>query len=81
MKKPVDLTRGLFFESIEYAERKEAITTGKAYVHFFPSGLAEQVAIHITDKKTLNWTITIHPLTGRAEVYERKVSLKELTSS
>ena len=78
VKSPIQLPRGLFFESVEYANMKEPITKGKAYIHYFPSGLSENAAIHITNRKTLNWTITIHPLTGRAEVYERKATLKEL---
>jgi general secretion pathway protein H len=77
MKKPLKPPRGLFFESVEYAT-KEPITQGLAYIHFFPQGLAEDAAIHFTDKKNLNWTMTINPLTGRAQVYERKISLKEL---
>jgi prepilin-type N-terminal cleavage/methylation domain-containing protein len=78
MKKPVKLPRGLFFESVEYTSRSKPVTAGKAFIHFLPSGLAEQAAIHITDKKTLNWTIEINPLTGKANLYERKLTLKEL---
>lgn len=78
LKRPVRLPRGLFFGGVEFGSKEKEITSGTAYVHFFPQGLAEEVAIHLTDRKTLNWTITIHPLTGRAEIYERKVTLKEL---
>lgn len=77
MRKAQKLPRGLAFESVEFAT-KEPITQGLAYVHFFPQGLSEDVAIHLTDKVNLNWTITINPLTGRAQVYERKITLKEL---
>jgi prepilin-type N-terminal cleavage/methylation domain-containing protein len=76
--KPVDLPKGLFFESVEYGNREKAIVEGPAYIHFFSQGLAEEAAIHLTNRKTLNWTIAINPLTGRADVYERKISLKEL---
>lgn len=78
LRSPQKLPRGLFFGSVDYATRAEPVTSGTAYVHFFPQGLAEEVAILLTDKKNLNWTITVNPLTGRADVYERKVSLKEL---
>lgn len=77
-KGAVSLPKGLFFENVEFGAREKAIDQGVAYIHFFPSGLSEDVAIHMTDRKTLNWTILINPLTGRAEVLERKVSLKEL---
>lgn len=79
-KRPVQLPRGLYFESVEYTSKEEAITSGKAYIHFFPQGLAEEAAIHLTDRGNLNWTIVINPLTGRAEAYQRKVSLEELKS-
>ena len=74
----ITLPSGLFFADVEYANKKEPITQGRAFVHFFPHGLSEEVAIHVTDRKSLNWTITVHPLTGRADVYERRAELKEL---
>lgn len=81
LKNPVALPRGLFFGSVEVAGRTKAVQTGVAFVHFFPSGLVEESAIHVTDRKTLNWTIALSPLTGRPDVFERDVSLKELRSS
>ena len=78
VKNPIALPRGLFFEGVELGSRDKEIVGGKAYIHFFPQGLSEEAAIHVSDRKGLNWTITIHPLTGRAEVFERKVTLKEL---
>ncbi len=74
----VALPRGLFFESVELASREQPVTEGKAYIHFFSKGFSEDAALHLTDRKTLNWTILINPLTGRAEVFERKISLKEI---
>ncbi len=78
IKSPVELPKGLFFGEIEYSDKERLSEDGIHHVHFFPQGLSDQVAIHLTDKKTLNWTITIHPLTGRADVYEKKISLQEL---
>lgn len=78
--KPKNLPRGLYFEGVEYPGDGDMIETGTTYIHFFSKGLADAAAIHLTDRKTLNWTITINPLTGRAEVFERKVSLKELSN-
>jgi hypothetical protein len=80
MKKPKKLPRGLAFDRVEYTNRKEPLTEGKAYINFYPQGLADEAAIHLTDHKTLNWTITIEPLTGRAQVYERDIALKELVA-
>lgn len=78
LKGEVALPKGLFFADVEYGNKKELVEKGRTYVHFFPHGLSEEVAIHVTDRRTLNWTITVHPLTGRADVYERRASLKEL---
>lgn len=80
MKRAVSLPRGLLIEDVEKVGRERAITEGKAYINFFPQGLAEEAAIHLGDGKTLHWTIVINPLTGRADVYEKHVSLKELKS-
>jgi prepilin-type N-terminal cleavage/methylation domain-containing protein len=79
LKKAQDLPNGLYFDSVEMSTR-EPQTSGVVYVHFFPQGLAEDAVIHLSDRKTLNWTIAINPLTGRADVYERKIPFKELRS-
>jgi general secretion pathway protein H len=78
LKGTVTLPKGLHFEEVEYGAREKSIGEGNAMIHFFPQGISEEVAIHLTDHKTLNWTITINPLTGRADVFEKKVTLKEL---
>lgn len=72
------LNGGLVFEGVEVNGRKNEITKGLAYVHFFPQGLSDEAVIKIGDRKTLAWSIVIHPLTGAAEILQRKVTLKEL---
>jgi general secretion pathway protein H len=79
-KEPVKFGKGLFIEGVEYSSKTKEISAGVAYVHFLPLGLVEECAIHITDRKTLNWTIYIHPLTGHSQVFEKKVSLKDITN-
>jgi general secretion pathway protein H len=78
LKKPVELPNGFYFGEIEYGNRSEGISEGVAYIHFFPQGLTEEAVIHLTDRKTLNWTIALHPITGRADLYEKKLGLKDL---
>lgn len=78
LKKPRELPRGFYFGEIEYGNRSEAVGDGTAYIHFFPQGLVEEAVIHLTDRRKLNWTIALHPITGRANLYEGKVPLKEL---
>lgn len=78
LKKSVTLPKGLRFLDVEKTGRDDVITSGPAYINFYPSGLSEEAAIHMGDGKTLNWTVVINPLTGRADVYEKRITLKEL---
>ncbi len=78
LKKTIALPAGLMFLDVEKTGRDDAVIEGKAYINFYPQGLSEEAAIHIGDGKSLNWTIVINPLTGRADVYEKHVTLKEL---
>jgi general secretion pathway protein H len=47
--------------------RREPITQGQAYVHFFPGGQAERAFIEVADGGTL-YTVVVEPFTGRARV-------------
>lgn len=78
LKKPTLLPKGLFISKIEYTSKTDPVEAGITSIHFFPQGLVEETAIHLTDRKTLNWTIIIRPLTGRADVYDGDLPLKEL---
>jgi general secretion pathway protein H len=77
----VALTGGLVFEGIEISGRSKEITSGLAYVHFFPAGLSDEALIKIGDRKNQHWTIKIHPLTGSAEILNRNASFKDLQAN
>lgn len=76
-KKPVELPKGIFFESLEVSNGQELITSGRAYIHFLPQGMAEEAALMLSDKKELHWTIVLNPLTGQGEIVDGKASLRE----
>ncbi len=85
VKKPEALPGDLRVESIEYAGRKEGTVPPsegdkaiKATIHYFPQGLAEHAVIRFTDGKTLAWTLVINPLTGKASVFDKKLTLKDI---
>jgi hypothetical protein len=80
IKEPRKLPAGLKFDQVELARSKEPITKGKAYIHYMPQGLADEAAIHIKGEKRAEWTISIHPLTGRAELISKPVMLKEINA-
>jgi general secretion pathway protein H len=62
------LSEGYKFRQIESGSLDMILTTGPAYIHFFPQGLIETSAIQIEDPKGTVWTLVYNPLTGRADV-------------
>ncbi len=78
LKEVQELPRGLKFEKIEQSATGQEITEGRAYIHFFPSGLVEESALHISNGDKLQWTIYFHPLTGQASIYQEEIPLKNL---
>lgn len=77
-RKEQDLPSGLRFASLETANMKAPITSGEAYIHFFPEGFVEAAALQITNGQKLTWTLVFNPLTGQADIVEKAQSLKGL---
>lgn len=77
LKKAVTLPKNMMIEDVEKVGKDGAVNAGIAYVNFYPQGLSEEAAIHLGNGKDLHWTIIINPLTGRADVFEKHVTLKE----
>lgn len=77
-KEPKTLPTGLHLEKVELSRLPDAITTGKAFIHYMPQGLVEEAAIHLTSDAGGKWTIAIHPLTGKAEIITDSMSLQDL---
>lgn len=78
LKKEKTLPKNLHFAGVETANTTQPITSGVAYIHFFPEGMMEAAAIQITDKKN-TWTLVFNPLTGQADIMNKAVTLKELS--
>jgi general secretion pathway protein H len=76
-KKEKDLPKALHFAQVETTNLSAPITSGIAYIHFFPQGIMEAAAIQLTDKKN-TWTLVFNPLTGQADIIEKAVNLKDL---
>ena len=79
LKKPVSLPKPLLFKDIELEDRVNK--EGKVYVHFFPQGIIEDTAIHLSDGDQLNWTISYHSLTGKGYIIGRHLPLKSLRNN
>lgn len=78
MKKPEILPEELLFESVELGNLDEAITSGIVYIHYLPTGYADEAAIHLKLGEKLKWTLAIDPLTGRVDVLDHFRALEEL---
>ncbi len=72
------LPDGFSFGFVETSSRTGANSDNEAYVYFSPEGLVEKAAILITNKKEVNWTLVINPLTGFTDVIEKETRLKDL---
>ncbi|WP_415064003.1 Tfp pilus assembly protein FimT/FimU [Bdellovibrio sp.] len=77
-KKEQTLPNGLRFGSVETINMKSPLTSGVAYVHFFPEGFVEAAAVQITNGNNLTWTLVFNPLTGQADIIEKATSLKDI---
>ena len=77
-KKPEELPEGMIFDRVELSSLKEPVTDGIVYVHYLPSGYADEAAIHINYDNALKWTLAIQPLTGRIDILNEDIPLKEL---
>lgn len=79
LKNPIQIPRGVYISEVEINRIEKPFSQGVAYIHYLPQGLVEEAAIHFKgttgDQK---WTISIHPLTGRAEVLSPSMRLQEL---
>lgn len=78
--KHTELPSGMSFERVELTRVKDPITHGKAYIHYMPQGLVDEAAIQIKGEKDQAWTIAISPLTGKAELIQKKVTLQDMRS-
>ncbi|MCB9026859.1 MAG: hypothetical protein H6625_11110 [Bdellovibrionaceae bacterium] len=74
-----NLPRDMIFESIEISGYEKPLRGGKVYIHFFPSGRVEEAAIHLK-LDNIQWTLAIHPLTGKTDIASQYVSLKDITN-
>jgi general secretion pathway protein H len=75
---PQEFKKPLKVLLVEKRGYKEPIKTGMAYIYFFPQGMSEMALFQIKADDNLQWTIAIEPLTGRADLLTKLISLKDL---
>jgi general secretion pathway protein H len=77
-RKKLNLPRGVVYEDIVSQQSREPINEGTAYTHFFPNGLSEQTIIHLKDQSKHQASLTVTPLLGNTELYDRYVNGSEI---
>jgi general secretion pathway protein H len=72
--KPVTLKKRVVVRSVYTPRSTEPLTTGRAYVYFFPLGQTEASIIELSDPdgETV-YSLVAHPITGRVRVYNQEV--------
>lgn len=67
------LEGGAAFDGVTVAGQSDPVTSGKAYIHFFPNGWVEPAVIHTTDGESTYFTLQVSPLTGKVSSLPGKV--------
>lgn len=80
VKEPSPIPEGMRLDRVELTRVEDPVTEGKVYIHYLPEGLVDEAAIHLKGGKDQQWTISIHPLTGKAELVSKHMTLKEIRS-
>ncbi len=71
--KPVVLKK-LRIRSVYTPRMTEPVTSGRAYLYFYPLGQTEPAIITLTDLKgTSVYSLVVHPITGRVRIYNSEV--------
>lgn len=79
LKKEKTLAAGYLVKQLESGPQDAVFTEGMVYIHFFPTGMVEPVALQIQDPKKNIWTLVFNPLTGQADIIDGAKSLRDLS--
>lgn len=73
-----ELGRGVRFVKVQTEHDEDPITSGLAYIYFWPGGVTERAVVQIARESDEDGvTVVISPLTGRAEIQKGFVELPE----
>lgn len=67
------LERDVVVSRLYTQHEAEAREEGTGYVYFFPGGVAERATVHLRNGRGETFSVSLNPLTGRAEVNDRPV--------
>lgn len=78
LKKEKELPDGYIVKQLESGPQDAVVTEGMAYIHFFPQGMVEPVALQIQDPKKNIWTLVFNTLTGQADIIDGAKALRDI---
>jgi general secretion pathway protein H len=71
--KPVSLKK-LRIRSVYTPRMTEPVTSGRAYIYFYPLGQTEPAIVTLSDPSGENvYSLVVHPITGRVRIYNTEV--------
>lgn len=71
--KPVTL-KNVKIRSVYTPRVVDPVTSGRAYLYFFPLGQTEPAIITLTDQSgEAAYSLVVHPITGRVRIYDKEV--------
>jgi len=73
---PQQLSGGMEFVSVWTSHQEEKYTRGRAYLYFFPSGLAERANIQMRHGDSF-WTLQVSSVNGEVRVLPDRVDMKD----
>ncbi len=76
--KKITLPKGVRFKDVTTEQDLEPISEGKAYGHFFPNGISEQLMIRLEDNSEHKTTLFVESLSGRSEIMDGHRSPKDV---
>ena len=71
--KPVRLKK-LRIRSVYTPRLTDPVTSGRAYLYFYPLGQTEPAIITLSDDSGENvYSLVVHPITGRVQIFNREI--------
>jgi general secretion pathway protein H len=71
--KPVRLKK-LHIRSVYTPRLTDPVTSGRAYLYFYPLGQTEPAIITLSDESGETvYSLVVHPITGRVQIYNREI--------
>jgi general secretion pathway protein H len=67
--------QGVAITAVWTARFDEPVTQGRTYLYFYPEGMTERAIIHVADTSDGAYSLVVHPLTGRVQIFNWRVEL------